>query len=614
MIERHGYAHRLALAASAVLVLCLPGGCPSPSQVGNENGGGSGNDNVVDPNNTAPEAVLSINPKSAVGPGSQVTLDASSSSDADGDELAFEWAQVDGDAGEFSAAEGANVTFEAPAVLSTTQLKLRVTVRDGRGGEDTADATVVVEVGDEFAGHAQSLAPYREELTSDEAYHLLRRAAFGATPERVAAAASAGLDATLDDLLTHRGVPGKVQDLAEAYENNVPKRWMVYLLESPNPLWERMALFWHDRFATSRRVLGDSDPDLAVVHWQMLEDNAMGNYRDFLEALTLDPLMLVWLDGANSPKEAPNENYAREFWELFTLGRDVLYDEDDIRESARAFTGITLLRQYGEQTRPIFDLIHHDESVKSIFPDRADPENYNYESVIDLTLDQPEAAEYVARNLFAFFIHDHPSDDVVRELADFLVAQDWEIRPVVRKLLGSQAMFSSDARGNQISSPVEHFVGVARTLDMHVYSEDSQGYLFDQLMYDLADAGQDLLNPPGVQGWDEDAGWLEDQWILSRVWALGRTMDYGPDHTPDVPYHLLPPPGTWDERETAGEMVDAMAAVFHLALSEEERQIYVDVLDQDGWLAFYLADPEYQPLYVAEMIRLMAMHEDVIGR
>ena len=343
-------------------------------------------------------------------------------------------------------------------------------------------------------------------------------------------------------------------------------------------------------------------------------DRLLGNYRTFLQDLTIDPLMLIWLDGANSPKQSPNENYAREFWELFTLGRDVLYTEDDIREGARAFTGITLLREDDLDARPIYDLLNHDETPKDIFPDRAAPQNYNYLSAIELTLEQSEAPRYVARNLFAFFVHDHPSDETVTELANFFVDNDFEIAPLVRRILRSQAMFSEDARGVQITSPVQHLVGVARTLDMHAYSEDSQGYVLDRLVDDLRNSGHELLNPPGVQGWGEDAFWLQDQWLISRVYALGRTMEYGPDRTAELPYHLLPPIGRWAEREVRDEIIDAIAGAFHVPISEEERLVYVEVLDQNGWRAFHLEDPEYQPHQVYELIRLMAMDERVIGR
>ncbi len=478
----------------------------------------------------------------------------------------------------------------------------------GGGGDDWVDD------GREFGGDPQSSKPYRETLTRDEAYHLLRHAALGATPAQVDAAVAAGLAATVNDLLTYKDVPAEVTALAESFEDDPDRRWLVYLIESPNPLFEHLAMFWHDRFATSRRVLSSRDANLSNLHLNMLRTYALGNYREFLNALTIDPMMLVWLDGANSPKENPNENYTREFWELFTLGRDVLYTEADIAEGARAFTGITLYRQGNQDARPIFDILHHDETDKSIFPDRSTPSNYDYRSVIDLTLAQPEAARYVARNLFVFLVHDHPSEALVQELADVFAAAGFQIEPVVRAILTSRAMFSPDARGSQISSPVEHVVGVARTLDMHIYSEDSQGYVLDRLAADLEGAGHELLNPPGVEGWGEDQFWLQDQWVLSRIRALGRTMEYGPSRDEDLPYHLLPSTSEWNQREVRQRIVDAIAAVFHLQLTPAEQDIFIEVLDQNGWRAFHLEDPRYQPQHVREMIRLMAMHEDMICR
>jgi len=265
----------------------------------------------------------------------------------------------------------------------------------------------------------------------------------------------------------------------------------------------------------------------------------------------------------------------------------VLYTEADIREGARAFTGITLFREQDLDPRPIYDLLNHDETTKTIFPDRVAPANFNYLSVIDLTLEQPEAARYVAKNLFKYFVHDNPTDEVIDDLADTFVESGFEIAPLVRRILRSEAMFSPEARGGQVSSPTEHVVGVARTLDMHIHSEESQTGVLDRLTRDLRLGGQELLNPPGVQGWGENEFWLQDQWVISRIEALGRQMEYGPDRTADLPYHLLPPTSRWTEREVRDEIVEAMASVFHLHLSDEERAIFVEVLDQNGWLAFH---------------------------
>lgn len=611
---------RPALLGGFALVALLLGGCPNPgnADANDDANGGEGADDGAGPAapsifNNAPTASLLATPGS-LAPGEPFTLDASASSDPDGDSLAFTWSQLAGTAIDLSSASGATLALNAPLAVENSELQFEVTVSDGRGGQSKAQASVFVVAADEFAGYAQSAGAYRDALTPDEAYHLLRRASLGASPDAVSKAVSQGLAATVDELLTDQAEPGWLEPLAAPYEDDAAKRWLVYLLHSPNILRERMTLFWHDRLAASGRVLDGRDAHLAVLHRDMLRQGALGNYRALLESLTLDPLMLIWLDGANSPKDNPNENYAREFWELFTLGRDVLYTEQDIREAARAFTGITLLREDDLDARPIFDLLNHDETAKTIFPERAAPYNHNFESVIELTLAQPEAPRYVARNLFIYFVHDHPSDALVDELAEEFVAGGFEIRPLVRRILMSHALFSSEARFNQITSPVEHWAGVARTLGMHMHSEDSTGYIFDRLADDLAAAGHELLNPPGVQGWEEDDGWLEDQWVLARVRALGQVMDFGPEHTPDLPYHLLPPRASWDRREVRDQIIDSIAGVFHLKLTAAERDLYLLVLDQNGYLAFNLEDPDYQPQHVFELLRLMEMHEQVMGR
>jgi uncharacterized protein (DUF1800 family) len=482
-------------------------------------------------------------------------------------------------------------------------------------GSGQAPGSAVNNLGDpKPTGQAQSLTQHRDALSHDEAYHLLRRAAFGATPERVQQAVNEGLRATVEDLLEVKHVPQAVQNLADEYKiEDMDKRWLVYLIESPNPLQERLTLFWHDRFATSRRVLNGRDKSLGNTHWEMLRRNALGNYRTFLQELTIDPLMLIWLNGADSPKEAPNENYAREFWELFTLGRDVLYTEADIKEAAKGFTGIRLLREDDQDARPVYDILNHDESLKNIFPGREQPANYDYLSMVDLTVAQPEAQRYVAHNLFALFVHDQPSDAILNELADDLQRNNYAIKPVVRRILMSEAMFAEDARRRQITSPVEHIIGVARTLDMHIHSEDSQGSVINRLRDDLRRAGHQLLNPPSVEGWGENAAWLKSQSLIHRAQAIGRTMEYGPDRTPGLPYHLLPPVISWDDRNIRDRIINDLADVFHVELTDEERAIYIEVLDQDGWRAFHLEEPDRQPKHVFELIRLFSMHEDVIG-
>lgn len=613
-------------------------GCPAPSGPGGAGGnggpvggagdgsgtgvdggnnGGVGGGGVGDALNRNPSVSVTVAPGGAVSPGAAVTVTAAGQ-DPDGDALTYSWSKVDGPDVAFGSPESAQTSLAAPYALNNTHVTLRVTVSDGRGGSATADAGFDVAVAAQFAGNPNSLQAYRETLSSDEAWHFLRRTEYGATPQRVADVAAKPLSVVVDEMIQGLPVPQGVLDLEESFEYEASKRWLARLILGPNPFHERMTMFWHDRFATSARVAVNwNDRLMGQRHMEMLRRNALGNYRQFLIDLTLDPLMLLWLDGANSPSSAPNENYAREFWELFTLGRDVLYTEGDIREASRAFTGITLFRsRWDEEARPIFDIRNHDNTNKSIFPGRANPANYDYVSMIDLTLRQPEAPRYVARNLFAYFVHEEPSDEVLNQLAEQLVSNNWELAPVVRTILKSQAMFSHASRYNQIVSPVEQVVAAARTLDVRMFREETQGYMFDQLQGHLRDGGQLLLDPPGVEGWTEGPTWLGDQWIISRARGIATLMqfDFGPNNTARLPLHLLPPQPEWNQRGVQDRIVDAVAGVLHLPLTDEEHEVYVDVLNQSGYLAFHLQNANDQRTYLAEMVRLMLMDERMMTR
>lgn len=584
-----------------------PGGGGPPG--GGPPGGGPGP-------NQPPTISLSVAPGGAVPPGASLTLSANAQ-DPNGDALTFAWATVSGPEVYFANAN-AETVVGAPLVVENAQVTVSVTANDSRGGSASAEASFLITVAAEFAGHPQSLLPYREQLSPEEAWHFVRRTEFGGPPARVAQVSGQALSATIDQLVAGVQLPQAVLALEADYEFDYQKRWLVRIVEGPNPFHERMAIFWHDRFATSYRAAPSyNDRTMALNHLEMLRRNSLGNYRNFLIDLTLDPLMLRWLDGANSPASSPNENYAREFWELFTLGRDALYTEQDIREAARSFTGITLYRQqWDEEARPIFDIRNHDNTLKSVFPGRTAAANHDYETLIDLTLDQPEAARYVARNLFAYFVHDHPSDALVEQMAAQFEAGGFEIAPLVRQILRSQAFFSSEARRNQILSPIEHVGFAARTLDMHFYREDAQGGVMYNMDNELEDGGQVLLDPPGVQGWAEGSPWLADQWVIQRAEVFLHMMylDYGPNRTPNAPLHLLPPVAEWSQRNSAARIVDALAAVFHIPLPTEDREIFIDVLNQSGYYAFYLQDFNSQQSYLRELTKLMLMDEYVIVR
>jgi uncharacterized protein (DUF1800 family) len=573
---------------------------------------------VGDDGDYPPVLDLEVRPAGPLGPGDELTLDASLSYDPERLPLTFEWRQISGPSASLSGATTAQAAVRLPLAVDAATVRFAVRVRDRNGAVVEGEIGATLVVPDQFAGFPQSLAPYRDQLTADEAYHLLRRAAFGASPEVVALAVQRGLSSTIDDLLTIKPVPPAVEALAASYENKLPQRWITNMIEGPNPLLERMTLLWHDRFPVNDSVLIYPHRNLSVQHLEALRADALGNYRDLLHDLTSDPMVLRYMDIASNQNEGPNENYAREFWEQYALGTDVLYEDADVGEAARAFTGLSYdVFTSGAFGITSYDPADHDSGLKTIFPSRAGTANHDYQSVVELTLAQPEAARFVASNLFRFFVHDEPDGAVIDELAGDLVAGGFEIAPLVRKLLRSRAMFSPQARFCQVSSPVEHVIGVARTLGVHLASADSQGYTFNVMVLELEKAGQKLFASPDVHGWDDGEAWLNDQWLLWRVACLGRLLDmeFGPDLTPELPLHLLPPTSTWNQAASRRQIVDALAAVFRIELADEERGRYLDLLDDiAGSGGFHTATYDRQEWAVTELIKLIAMDERVITR
>lgn len=365
-----------------------------------------------------------------------------------------------------------------------------------------------------FRGDPQSLSPYRGRLTRDEATHLLRRASFGGSFVEVSNVLNDGLETSVDKLLTFVSTPD-LDTAAAAWldsdpgatgvqytQQSVERWWLHHMLFTPNPLKERLALVWHDLFAVSCRVLQGNELVRCRDYVETLRVNSLGNFRTLLKEMTIDYAMLVWLNNNLNKKQQPDENYAREHWELFSLGekskhrgRHQLYTETDIAEAARAFTGWTTQVVAGRPER-VFVLDNHDSGVKTLFAGTpyAISGNFDYEDVSNLTLDRrPEAAEFIARRLFAAFVHDHPSPRVVNELAWQLKQANFDVRPVVRTLLMSEALFSTSARGSRVKDAVTYSVGFLRGTNLP--------YRADQLQNLIRDMGLEPTNPPDVNGW-----------------------------------------------------------------------------------------------------------------
>jgi uncharacterized protein (DUF1800 family) len=367
--------------------------------------------------------------------------------------------------------------------------------------------------------------------TREEIARLFGRAAFGATAADLDAwtgrpyadAVSSLLDfpplgdrgAAADD--TQRaGIErlGQNGTNAEAVRPAV-KWWLERMRTTKYPLEERMTLFWHGHFATALRY---PFPDVAMLMGQnqTLRRHALGNFRSLTRDITVDPAMMEWLNGSQNSIPAPNENYARELLELFTLGKfPQVYAENDVREAARVLTGWTT--DTGFRTTK-FNAAGHDTGSKTVLGAVIGNEGASeYHHLIDVALAQPVSPRFLAAKLVANFAYQPDftnlltrPDPLVAAVADTLRATDWDIRSAMRTLLLSDEFRSGDAGASRllVRQPVELAVAAGKALGVSLDVTD--------VVYALSRMNQDLFGPPNVGGFPMGLGWLSPSTVLGR--------------------------------------------------------------------------------------------------
>ncbi|HEY9100982.1 DUF1800 domain-containing protein, partial [Chitinimonas sp.] len=316
-------------------------------------------------------------------------------------------------------------------------------------------------------------------LGESDARHLLARTGLGPTPAEVAEYAqldrAAAAQKLLDGVRTVAATPAPdwtAQDLPERPYRDMSDEerkalreqqrdlgielrswWYTELLTTPSPLTERMTLFWHNHFVSALQKV--KLPVLMYRQNVLLRREALGNFGHLLHEVARDPAMLVYLDGVQNRKGQPNENFAREVMELFTLGEGH-YSEQDIREAARALTGMGVDRASGEyRFRPAL----HDDGSKTVFGQRG---RYDAGAFINLLLSRPETAEFVTAKLWREFISPEPDPVLVQRWARQFRAGNYELRPLLQTMLSSDAFYAAANRGVLVKSPVELTVGTLR--------------------------------------------------------------------------------------------------------------------------------------------------------
>ena len=409
-----------------------------------------------------------------------------------------------------------------------------------------------------------SLAPYAGPFDRPLAWHLLRRATFGATSQRVDEALELGLEASLDRLVTDDAFDAKPLNAFGTGDPNVPigETWITAPYAQGfdvNPYrqvslqaWQltsyrlggfsaqaSMSLFWHNHFAVSR---DNADARLFYNYLARLRRHALGNVRTLVTEIVTDGAMLRFLNGNENVAGDPNENFARELLELFTLGKGPLagagdytnYTEQDVRELARALTGWTVrgINSTNPDSQPeaVFIAQRHDTGVKQLSPRLGSASIPNegaaeYERVLDVVFDQPGMGEHIVRKLYRWFVYYEIPPEVESEVIAPLTAQlqagGFEVAPVLRTLLGSEHFFAMHRRSAMIKSPIHFTFDVLAALGTPIPTQFRvEQFAMTSLRDSCADQQQIPSQPPSVAGWKA----YYQAPLYARTWISSTTL------------------------------------------------------------------------------------------
>jgi uncharacterized protein (DUF1800 family) len=283
-----------------------------------------------------------------------------------------------------------------------------------------------------------------------------------------------------------------VQDL-----KNLNLTWLSEMINSEAQLREKMSLFWHGHFAC--RVIN--------IYFQqqllnVIRENALGNFGDLLRQVSKSPAMLSFLNNQQNRKQHPNENFAREVMELFTMGRGN-YTEQDVKEGARAFTGwgFNLKGEFVE--RPFL----HDNGSKTFLGKTG---NFDGDDIIDIILTQKATAKFITQKIYKFFVNDELDHETIDSLANLFYQSNYDLEKLMNKIFSSDWFFDQKNIGQRIKSPVELLVGIRRLIPMELEKPEAQ-LLFQRVL------GQILFYPPNVAGWPGGKNWIDSSTLMFRM-------------------------------------------------------------------------------------------------
>jgi len=492
------------------------------------------------------------------------------------------------------------------------------------------------------------LTPYTGPWGLEQAAHLMRRTTLGPNFARIKEAVALGLDATVNALLTIGPLPGPPLNPGFTEDIDVPvgETWisapysptvnylnyriqslysweMGIMQEEGMSIREKMTLFWHNHFVTALETV--NDPKFIYRYIDTLRQGALGNFRQLVRDITVDPAMLRYLNGNQNTKVAPNENYARELLELFTVGKGPLigpgdysnYTEQDVIEIAKVLTGWVdtgyLALDPGIPVGSVFLPNRHDTTTKQLSYHFGNATIANaganeYKNLVDIIFQQDEVARFICRKLYRWFVYyvidDTVEADVIEPLAQVMIANDYDIIPVLETLLKSEHFFDSLSIGPMIKNPVDFLLTASKTLDLQVPSELSAKYLIWLKMAEpLILLQMQIFNPPDVAGWK--AYYQEP--LFYRTWINSVTLPFRMIITDAVSTIGINVPGagvikidplalaaTMDDPSDPNKLIDDLCIVLYPQPITENQKTYLK-----GVLLPGLPDYEWTIEYVA---------------
>ncbi len=436
----------------------------------------------------------------------------------------------------------------------------------GAGGGATKAAGAARSGASTTGGSLQATPDLAKQPIDDpkrRAAHLLRRAGFGGTLAQIEEFSKLDRGDAADRLLNYEASDNSVLDTQVArlgLNLNNPRPadmvrwWLTRMVYTTRPLEERMTYIWHGLLTSQVSKIGAQRAKLMVRQNELYRKMALPRYDELVKAVSKDPAMLVYLDGAESTRAHPNENYAREQMELFTMGVGN-YTEEDVRESARAFTGyrFTQPKKTGDKDfdidswDPQFFLAanQHDNGTKTFLGKTG---NFGGDDIIDIIMGTKAAGEFICRRLFMELANYNPGDESVAKLVDVWNSSNHDIKAIVRAILVSDEFYSEASYRAFVRSPVEFVVNSIRGLQLE---PDAKRAMQDQ---NIQGMDQVLFEPPNVAGWPGGSAWLSSSTFFARTNFLDGLL-FGKGKTP-------PPIPALAGLTTADEMTDRLLAIF----------------------------------------------------